>query len=175
MKIKNYAIILLLSLFVISCSIVDKLLTFTISNSTSIQIDSNLPLGTPFEISTPDITTNSSSEFENNKTKANLVKEVKLKDLILTITDPSDKSFSFLKSVHLYISTDADDEIELAYLDNINTTDNTIQLISTEAKLDKYIKASSYKIRTEAVLKETVTKDVTIKADMNFRVTADPF
>lgn len=175
MKIKNYATIFLLSLFVISCSVVDKLLTFTISNSTSIQIDSNLPLGTPFEISTPDVSTNSSSEFENNKTKANLVKEVKLKDLKLTITDPTDKNFSFLKSVHLYISTDADDEIELAYLDDINTIANTIELISTDAKLDEYIKASSYKIRTEAVLKETVTSDVTIKADMNFRVTADPF
>ena len=100
---------------------------------------------------------------------------MKLKELKLTITDPSDKSFTFLKSIHLYISTDANDEIELAYSDQINATSNTIKLICTSEKLDKYIKAPSYKLRTKAVIKETITKDVTVKSDMKFRVTADPF
>jgi hypothetical protein len=59
-----------------------------------------------------------------------------------------------LKSVRLFISTDANDEIELAYLENINSTTNTLNLICTDQSLDKYIKASSYKIRTEAVLKK---------------------
>jgi hypothetical protein len=40
----------------------------------------------------------------------------------LTITNPTDKSLAFLKSVRLFISTDANDEIELAYLENINST-----------------------------------------------------
>jgi hypothetical protein len=39
----------------------------------------------------------------------------------LTITNPTDKSLAFL-SVRLFISTDANDEIELAYLENINST-----------------------------------------------------
>jgi hypothetical protein len=46
--------------------------------------------------------------------------------------------------------------------------------MSTNARLDKYIKADKYKIRTQVTLKETLTKDVTVKADMRFRVTADP-
>lgn len=133
------------------------------------------PLNLATEIITPDVTTNSSSEFKNNNTKADLVKDVKLKELKLTITDPSDKTFTFLKSIRLYISTDANDEIELAYSDQINSTSNTIDLTCTSEKLDKYIKASSYKIRTKAVIKETITKDVTVKSDMKFKVTADPF
>ena len=75
----------------------------------------------------------------------------------------------------MYISTDANDEIELAYLEDINSTTNTIDLIPTSQRLDKYIKASSYKIRTKAVIKESITKDITVKADMKFNVTADPF
>jgi hypothetical protein len=75
----------------------------------------------------------------------------------------------------LYISTTDSDEIELAYQDNINSTSNTIDLISTDARLDKYIKADKYKIRTQFTLKETLTQDVTVKADMKFKVTADPF
>lgn len=175
MKIKSFAIITLLALFIVSCSIVDKLLTFTISDQTTITIATGFPIGTAMSIITPEVTTNSSSEFENNNTKANLVKDVTLKELTLTITDPTDKTFSFLKSIHLYISTDANDEIELAYLDDINSNANTITLITTAAKLDKYIKASSYKLRTKAVTKETIAQDVSIKADMKFRVTADPF
>jgi hypothetical protein len=164
-----------LSLFIVSCSVVDQLLTFTVSNQTEFKIASNFPLNIASGIVTPDVPTNSSAEFENNNTKANLVKDVKLKELKLSITDPDGKTFSFLKSIHIYISTDANDEIELAYLENISATTNTIVLTPTSEKLDNYIKASSYKLRTEAVIRETLTTDITVKADMKFKVTADPF
>ncbi|MBW4359970.1 hypothetical protein [Flavobacterium taihuense] len=175
MKSKKITIIAILSLLVISCNAVDQLLTFTISNQTTFKINSGLPFNSPFEVATPDVTTNSTSEFKNNNTNANLVKDVKLQELKLSITSPADKTFSFLKSVHMYISTTADDEIELAFQDNISSTTNTIILTCTSQKLDKYIKASSYKIRTTVTTKETLTQETTIKADMKFKVTADPF
>lgn len=175
MKSKIIALTVFVSVFFSSCNTVDDLLTFTISNNASIKIQSTSPINLPSEIITPDVTTNSSAEFENNKTKASLVKDVKIKSLKLSISDPSDKTFTFLKSVHLYISTSSSDEIELAYQDNINVSSNTIDLICTDQKLDQYIKADSYKIRTKVTIKETLTKDVTVKADMKFKVTADPF
>jgi hypothetical protein len=175
MRTKIYVSIVTVLLLITSCNVIDDLLTFSIDNQTTFKIESGFPLGTAFNVVTPDVTTNSSSTFENNNTKAELVKDVKLNELKLTITDPSNKSFSFLKSIHLYISTDANDEIELAYLDEINSTSNTINLTCTSQKLDKYIKASSYKIRTKAVIKESLTQDISVKSDMKFRVTADPF
>ncbi|MEZ7500639.1 hypothetical protein QO200_18125 [Flavobacterium sp. Arc3] len=175
MKKYIYTAFATLSLFIVSCSVVDQLLTFTVSNQTEFKIASNFPLNIASGIVTPDVPTNSSAEFENNNTKANLVKYVKLKELKLSITDPDGKTFSFLKSIHIYISTDANDEIELAYLENISATTNTIVLTPTSEKLDNYIKASSYKLRTEAVIRETLTTDITVKADMKFKVTADPF
>lgn len=175
MKSKLVALSLLLFVFLSSCDAIDDLLSFTISNETSIKIKSTSPINLPSEIITPDVTTNSSAEFKNNKTKAELVKDVKIRSLKLSISDPSDKNFTFLKSIHLYISTTDSDEIELAYQDNINSTSNAIDLICTDARLDRYIKADKYKIRTQVTLKETLTKDVTVKADMKFRVTADPF
>ena len=175
MKSKLIALTVCLSLFLTYCDVVDDLLTFTISNETSIKIKSTSPINLPSEIITPEVTTNSSAEFENNKTKASMVKDVKIRSLKLSISDPSDKTFTFLKSVHLYISTTNSNEIELAYQDNISTTANMIDLICTDKRLDEYIKADSYKIRAKVTLKETLTKDVTVKADMKFRVTADPF
>ncbi|MEN2402760.1 hypothetical protein GKZ90_0023440 [Flavobacterium sp. MC2016-06] len=175
MKSKLIVLCLFLALSVSSCSTVDDLLSFNISNQTSITIKSNLPINLPSEVATPDVTTNSSTEFKNNKTKASLVKDVKLRSLTLTIDGPEGKTFTFLKSVHLYISTTDSDEIELAYQDNINSSMNTMDLICTDKRLDQYIKADSYKIRTQVTLKETLTQDVTVKAAMKFRVTADPF
>lgn len=175
MKSKLIALTICLSVLLTSCNTVDDLLSFNISNSASIKIKSTSPINLPSEIITPEVTTNSSAEFENNKTKASLVKDVKIRSLKLTISDPSDKTFTFLKSVHLYISTTNSDEIELAYADDINVSSNTIDLVCTDKRLDQYIKADSYRIRTQVTLKETLTKDVTVKADMKFRVTADPF
>lgn len=175
MKTKAVIVLAILALFIVSCNEVDKLLTFNISNQTTFKINSGLPFNSPFEVATPDVTTNSTSEFKNNNTNVNLVKDVKLQELKLSITNPTDKTFSFLKSIHMYISTSADDEIELAFLDDINSTANSINLTCTSQKLDKYVKASSYKIRTKVVTKETLTQETTIKADMKFRVTADPF
>jgi hypothetical protein len=175
MKTKKFTILVLLALMIVSCSEVDKLLTFTISEQTTFKINSGLPFNSPFEVATPDVTTNSTSEFKNNNTNANLVKDVKLDELKLSITSPADKTFSFLKSVHMYISTTADDEIELAFQDNISSNTNTINLTCTAQKLDKYIKASSYKIRTSVTTRETLTQEITVKADMKFKVTADPF
>ncbi|PKB15618.1 hypothetical protein [Flavobacterium sp. 5] len=177
MKTKKNIVIgmAILSLFTISCSEVDKLLTFTVSDEVTLKINSGLSVDTPFEIPTPDITTNSSEEFKNNNTKADLVKDVTLKELKLSIVSPADKTFSFLKSVHMYISTTNDNEIEVAYLDNISTTANSINLTCTSQKLDQYIKASTYKLRTAIVTKETFGQNIEVKANMQFKVTADPF
>lgn len=175
MKTKTIAFTALILLLTISCSEVDKLLTFTISDDVTFKINSGVPFDTPFEVATPDVTTNSTTEFKNNNTNIDLVKDVKLEELKLSITSPTDKTFSFLKSVHMYISTDGTDEIELAYQDNISTTANTLNLTCTTQKLDKYIKASSYKIRTKVTIRETLTQEVTVKANMSFKVTADPF
>jgi hypothetical protein len=175
MKTKAITVLAILALFIVSCSEVDKLLTFTISNQTTFKINSGLPFNSPFDVPTPDVTTNSTSDFKNNNTNVDLVKDVKLQELKLSITSPDGKTFSFLKSVHMYISTNADDEIELAYQDDINATTNTLNLTCTTQRLDKYIKASSYKIRTKVITKETLTQETTVKADMKFRVTADPF
>lgn len=175
MKTKILSFLLLSSLFLTSCDPLENLLTFYISDEATFSVNSGLPINSPIEIPTPDITTNSTKEFENNSSKASLVKDIKLNQLKLSITNPSDKTFSFLKEIHLYISTNDTDEIELAYLTNINASTNVLDLTCTSAKLDKYVKSSSYKIRTKITTKETVTQKIDLKAIMRYKVTANPF
>ena len=147
---------------------------FLISNQADFRIESSSPLNLPFEMGTPDVTTNSAQEFQNNNTATNLIKEVKLEELKLTITSPSGKTFSFLKSVQIFISTNSSDEIELASLDNIATTATSISLTTSTQNLEKYVKASSYKLRTRVVTKETLTQAVDIRAAIKFRIKASP-
>lgn len=158
----------------LSCNEVEKLLTFTINHEVMFRVESSSPLNLPIEIATPDVTTNSGQTFENNNTRANLVKDVKLQEIKLTVTSPAGKTFSFLKSIKLYISTDQNNEIELASQENIPTTATTITLVPTQQKLDAYIKATSYKLRTTVITRETLTQAIDIRSDMKFKVTAAP-
>ncbi|MFC5271307.1 hypothetical protein [Adhaeribacter terreus] len=167
----------LLGISLTACDKVDKLLTFYIEDEQTIEIPSQLsngfPLGTLIPLSPVAVNTNSESEFANNDTRADLVKDVSLDKLKLSLTDPN-QNFDFLKDIDIYISNDANEELRIAYYNDIPLGQNTIELVSTGAKLDKYIKAPSYKVIIKARLRKAIADDITIKANMRFKVTADP-
>lgn len=167
---------LTLMVLAVSCKEIDKLLTFEISNSQNVKFSTGFPLNNEIVSLPTDVTTNSEDEFKNNNTRAEFVKDVTLKNLTLTITDPPAENFSFLKSVYIYVSMpDGSDEIQLAYRENIpDDIGNTVELYSKNEKLDKYIKAPSFKIRTKTVFDKSYTKEITVRADMKFKVVADP-
>lgn len=171
---KKFILATLVSCLTFGCEKVDELLTFSLNNEVTMQIPASTLLDLPVSIPTPDVTTNSQQTFQNNKTKASLVKDVKLREIKLTITAPASKTFSFLKSIHIYISSGQNDEKLLASLDDIPANVNNITLTPTGEKLDQYIKASSYKLRTSIVTRETLTQDVEVRADLKFTVTAAP-
>ncbi len=174
MKYKIAYIVLLLAVVFSSCKKIDELLTFYVEDQTEIVIESSLPISLPLEIPTPDITTESEEEFSNNGTNANLVKDVYLSSFKLSITSPEGKTFSFLKSIHIYIRTNDSDEIELAYKDDISSDARVINLTTSGNRLDKYLKADGYKLRTEVTTREILAEDISILVDMRFKVTADP-
>lgn len=175
MKTKFPINLLLAGLVILyGCKDVEDLLTFSIHHETDFRVESSSPLGLPLEIGTPDVTTNSNQTFRNNNTSASLVKDVKLQQIDLAITSPVDKTFNFLTSIHVYISTDQQSEILLAHLEEVPENVSEIALIPTQQKLDAYVKASSYKIRTQIVTDETLTQAVDILMDLDFKVTAAP-
>lgn len=165
----------LAALLLFGCNEIDNVLTFPVNDRTAIHIESSSPLTLPLEIATPAVTSNSEQQYSNNNTRADLVKDVRLDELKLTITDPATKTFSFLKTIRIYISSDQENEIELASLENITSQTSTIQLNPTKVKLDAYAKAASYTLRTEVTTDETLTEAVDIQVDLRFLVTADTF
>jgi hypothetical protein len=157
-----------------SCEKINELLTFNIEDEVTFTIENQFGINLPFEIPLPNIKTNATREFENQNTKADLVKNVSLEELKLTIISPTNKTFSFIKSIRLFVAAENIDEAEIAYEYEISSNAQTINLSPTGVKLDEYLKAGSYSLRTEVTLRETLTEDIQIKVNLNFKVTADP-
>jgi hypothetical protein len=168
-------VILALVAFVgVSCDKLDDLLTFYIDEEEMIEISSGFPVGALIPLTPVAVTTNSEERFKNNKTRAELVKDVSLNKLTLTIADPANENFNFLRNIEIYLSNDKGEETKIAYLDEVPQNVNSITLKSTNAKLDKYIKGDTYTVRTKASVGKPVSRDISIKAAMRFKVTADP-
>ncbi|CAM3824508.1 hypothetical protein POKO110462_21210 [Pontibacter korlensis] len=167
-------VVLLFAVVATACEKIDDLLTFYINEDETFTIESGFPLGAVIPATPFTVTTNSEETFKNNKTRAELVKDVSLNRLELTIVEPEGQNFDFLKRIELYISSENQPEVRIAYLEEVPAGTTVLKLKSTNAKLDEYIKSDRYTIRTEAELAKPVTQDITIKADMRFKVTADP-
>ncbi|WP_299761096.1 hypothetical protein [uncultured Pontibacter sp.] len=166
--------VLLFAIIATACEKIDDLLTFYINEEETFTIESGFPLGALIPATPFTVTTNSEETFKNNKTRAKLVKDVTLNRLELTIKKPEGQNFDFLKRIELYISSEDQPEVRIAYLDEVPTGSSVLKLKSTNAKLDEYIKSNNYTIRTQAEISKPITEDITIKADMRFKVTADP-
>ncbi|MDX5422028.1 MAG: hypothetical protein LPK07_11350 [Hymenobacteraceae bacterium] len=173
MKRSFFTAVVLFAFIASACDKLDDLLTFYLNEEETIEIKSQFPIGLA-PIAPIAVTTNTEEDFKNNKTRAELVKDVTLNKLELIITDPQHENFNFLRKIEIYISADNKEEVKIAYLEEVPANVNSIELNSTNAKLDEYIKGDSYTIGTRATLAKPVSQDVTIKAKMRFKVTADP-
>ena len=163
-------------LFFSGCKQIDKLLTFNINRSQTITVPKAaiIPglsvLGPPVTISA-----DTKEEFRRQNTAAELVKDVTLHKIVMNLESPANEDFGFLKEVELLLGADNLPEVSVAYLRDIPAdAGRTLELTSTNVKLDKYIKAQSFTLRTRGAAKQTVQEDISVKVDMTFKVTADP-
>ncbi len=175
MKKSLLLIPLALLLIFTGCKTIQQLLTFYIDDSQTVHIPASPTAITMISLPPVSVSTQSDAKFKNNNTSANLVKDITLNKLTLTITDPTAQNFNFLQKIEIDISTNANDQIRLAYLDVIPQNVSSIDLNLTDAKLDSYVKASSYTLTTKVQTNQPLAKDVTMRVDTRFKVTADPF
>jgi hypothetical protein len=163
-------------IFFTSCNLqekIDDVTTFTINNSAEFTVPSSSGVNLPIDLGTPNVSTSSQQSFENNNTRADLVENVNLSELTLTITSPNDRTFSFLESLEIYISNDTEGATLIAEIQDIpESVGSELNLETTGANLDGYIKEDSYSLEFEAVTDETTNSETDITADMVFEVRA---
>lgn len=177
--LSNTSKILFSSFFVLllafGCKKINDLLTFQVSDSSSFQIPATSVIPTTL-LSLPGVTlnSNSSSTYANNNTSADYVQDVTLDRLALTVTDPTSQNFDFLKTISIYISSDAagTNKTLLASLSPVPTGQTTINLTPSGNKFDLYLSGGSYTLFTELTLAQPVRQNTTIRADTRFNVKA---
>lgn len=176
MKYAAFISLALLFITALSCDKVDELLTFELNHSTEVTVKGSVvPFEPPTNMPTPDITTNAEQSFENNNTRKDLIKDIKLKSLDISVQAPPEKTLSFLKEIYIYISTDSHGELLIAENTDIPKDVKSVSLETTEESLDKYVKSEAYNLRTQVVTREVITDDVILDVDLTFLVTAAPF
>jgi hypothetical protein len=169
---------ILLSLFITfglftSCSVIDELTKFDLDYQTNYSVSSTTIINTPFNLDTPDVTTESESSFENNNTHKDLIESIKLKTIKVTIEAPENGDFNFLKEIHIYINTENVEEIEIANSFDLENTDSgVLELDVLGQELKDYIKEDRFNLRVKTVTDETISETHDIVIDTKFRVDA---
>ena len=169
---KKLALIASCLITIAACKDLEKLTEFDMNYSSSITIQKTTGLSLP-SLLTPDMKTNSESEFAVNDTRKDMVEEIILTGLDMTITSPDDQTFSFLKSINVYIVAKDLPEVEIAHQENVSATaDHQLSLETTGQDLKEYIIQDKFNLRVETVTDETISRDTDIKIDSRFFVNA---
>lgn len=173
MMFKNRILSLLLLIIVTSCDKLDELTQFNLNYTTQYTIASSTVLDLPISIFTPEVTTNSESEFENNDTRSDLIESIVLTDLTLTIDTPQNGNFDFLNDVEIFITAEDLPEIIIASINDIPENGSfQVSLNTTGNELKEYIKKDSYTLKVTTVTDGTITEDHTIDISTTFAVDA---
>jgi len=126
----------------------------------------------PFDVLTPDVETNSESTFEVNDTRKDLIEEIILTTLNLTVSSPSNADFSFLESIDIYISAEGQNEVKIAWKESIPANTSVLKLDLTGADLKEYIKADKFTLRLNTITDEVMNQDYHINIHSVFYVDA---
>ncbi len=169
----NYFFFAALLILGVGCNKIDSLTQFELQYEESVVIPASSVLNLPFNLFTPEMTTNSESTFEVNNTNKDLIEEILLTKLKMEISSPSDADFRFLESVQVFINADGLAELEIASLNPVpNNVGPLIELETAGNDLKEYIKKDEFSLRVNTVTDELLDEDYEIKVTSDFFVDA---
>ena len=123
-------------------------------------IPSSTGINLPINLLTPEVETNSESTFELNDTRKDLIEEIRLTSLILTLNAPNNADFSFLVSISVYMNAQDLPEVEIAWEDNVpENAGNQISLNVSNEDFKDYIKKDEFSLRVNTITDEILTSD----------------
>lgn len=164
---------LAMCLMLVSCERADELTQFDMDYTETIVVPSSSGINLPFNLTTPETETNSETTFQNNDTRKDLIEEIKVTEVTLTLTQPSSADFSFLESIEVFIQADGLDETRVAWQENVpENVGSTLSLNTSDMDLQEYVKKDEIVLRARTVTDEALTSDHHIEVYTNFFVNA---
>ena len=173
MNIRRLAIIAVILPFFASCKELDKLTQFEMDYETSVTIPGTLGINAPVDLITPEIETDSESKFSVNNTRKDLVEEIVLREMTLTIVSPQNEDFSFLNSIRIFINAEGLDEKQIAWKDPVaESASNVIALETSQEDLKEYLVKDQFSLRVRTKTDEIIAEDHEIKIQSVFFIDA---
>ncbi len=161
-------------LSLLSCKKLKELTHFDVKYNCETTIQSGAAAMLPFDVVTPEITTQSESEFEGHRTAKHLVESVKLSKMVITVTTPEGRSLDFLKDLDIYIAADGQKEALIAGAHNIpDTVGSQLNLEARQEELKSYLTGEKYKLRLKVTTDKLINQDVNVTIASVFRVDAN--
>ncbi len=171
---KRIIAIVITAIALASCDKIDELTKFDVDYNTEFTVQATTLIDSPLEIVTPETTTNSDQEFENNNTNTDLVESAKLTELRLDLLAPDSGNFDFLNEIRIYIRAEGLEERLIASRIAIPESGlRTLQLDVEDEELKEFIKKESYQLRTETITDQTIESNHTINVYTKFRIDAE--
>lgn len=170
---KNMLLVALVAFLFSACDQVDKLTQFKLDYTTEATIPGTAGLNVPIVMNTPDRTTNSEQQFSINDTRKDMIEEIYLDEVTLTLKSPSGEDFSFLEEITIFIKADGLPEKELATKKPVPAnTGNVLTLDVSRVDAQEYIKQEEFSLRVEATVDEVIQQDHTFDIYTRFFVDA---
>lgn len=156
-----------------SCKKIDQFTQFSMDFNNEIVIPSSTGISLPINLLTPELETNSESTFEVNDTRKDLIEEIRLTSLILTLNAPDNADFSFLESISVYMNAQDLPEVEIAWEDDVpDNAGNQISLNVSNEDFKEYIKKDEFSLRVNTITDEILTSDHQIDIASSFFIDA---
>jgi len=153
--------------------IVDSFTHFGFETDYVVKVPASPVSTTPLEIITPEIATHSDVLFNANKTRADLVEEIKLTQLDLSVKTPEGGTLDFLKSVDIYAMAERLPMVRVAYKDNVpENTGNSLTLDVTGVDLTEYFRKAKYQLKISVTSDQVVEQEYGVNAHGKFFVDA---
>lgn len=172
---RNIILFLTILFTISSCDKVDELTKFDLEYKSKVVVPGATGINLPFDMLTPEMETNSESQFEVNDTRKDLIEEIKLTKLQLVITAPTNADFNFLKTIEVYISAEGLEEIKIAEEEVAENMGSTLDVDVLDIDLKEYIKKDEFNLRLNTVTDKVINENHEIDVYSTFFVDAKIF
>lgn len=171
---KKTAIALLIAtIFLSSCEFLSQFTEFDLPYEKTITVPLIAASDSTLSIETPSISTGISDAMSDNNTGLDLIEEIKLTSMTLTLTSPDGGDLGFLSSIEIFINAAGQDELSLASQANVPADVGTVlELTTATADLQDYIKLDDFSLRFALGTDETVLEEQEITMNMVVHVDA---
>ncbi len=159
-----------------SCKKVEDLFTFGFNIKNDFSLPPNVPINTPFDLPAIPLDYNASETFEQNDTRANLVRQIKLEYIQLLIKEPVGQDFTFIKDIELSLEKDGLPTKLVAWKYDVEESiGQELQMDVTADALDEYLKSDEVGFKLKVTTDKLTTKEIKISSDIRIQVKANVF